>query len=69
MIFLSYKIQKAKPKILLLRNYGGMALECLNQDAWNLNWLAVIDGVTINDKVKGFNRTLTLLYDIDANIN
>lgn len=68
MLFLSYKIcpLKAKLKVSLLQNFEGMDLECLHQVARNLNWSAVIDGVTIDDKVEGLNRTLTQLCDIQA---
>ncbi|KAJ0175142.1 hypothetical protein K1T71_009283 [Dendrolimus kikuchii] len=68
MIYLSYNVRppKAKSKLIVQRNFGGMNTEDLRKDAQGLDWSGVANAVSIDDKVNAFNTTLLGLYDLHA---
>lgn len=68
LIFLSYKIRppKAKPKTLLLRNFGNLNLENLRNDASSIDWAPLLNSDSIDDKITTFNSILLKLYDVHA---
>ncbi|KAJ0176040.1 hypothetical protein K1T71_008214 [Dendrolimus kikuchii] len=68
LIFLSYNLHppKAKPKIILQRNFGGMDLDALFKDAQEVDWSGVLNVPTIDEKVHAFHAALTKLYDTHA---
>ncbi|KAG7301647.1 hypothetical protein JYU34_014621 [Plutella xylostella] len=68
LIFLSYKIRpsKAKPRILLQRNFGGMDMDSLRRDAQNIDWDVVLDAGGVDEQISAFNSLLTNLYDVHA---
>ncbi|CAK1589714.1 unnamed protein product [Parnassius mnemosyne] len=68
LIFLSYKLRppKIKPKLVLRRNFGGMDIEQLCEDAYNIDWSVIERAPCIDDKVELFCSLLTQLYDVHA---
>ncbi|CAG5037897.1 unnamed protein product [Parnassius apollo] len=68
LLFLTYKVRppKAKSRILLRRNFGGMDKERLLEDASRMDWSAVENASTVDLKVELFNSFLIQLYDIHA---
>ncbi|CAH2216062.1 jg21003, partial [Pararge aegeria aegeria] len=67
---LSYKLRppKNKPKILMRRNFGGMDVNRLCDDARKIDWSAVGSASCINLKVDIFCSLLTQLYNVHAPI-
>ena len=70
LIFLSYKVKppKAKSRILLQRNFTGMDLERLREDAEKIKWNMVYEQSTIELQVSVFNSLIIQLYDTHAPI-
>ncbi|PZC81887.1 hypothetical protein B5X24_HaOG211900 [Helicoverpa armigera] len=70
LIFLSYKIRppKAKSRVLLQRNFGGMDLENLREDAANIDWGTLFTSESVDEKVELFSQHLIALYDVHAPI-
>ncbi|CAH2216707.1 jg26201, partial [Pararge aegeria aegeria] len=70
LLYLSYKIRppKAKSRMLLQRNFSGMNLERLLEDAAKADWDDVRTGISIDEQVNIFNSILTKLYDVHAPI-
>lgn len=68
LIFLSYKIRppKAKPKIILQRNFGDINLEELQHDADAVDWSQLIGDSSVDSKVEHFNNIITELFDKHA---
>ncbi|KAL0829839.1 hypothetical protein ABMA28_003322 [Loxostege sticticalis] len=70
LVYLSYKVRPPKPKmkLLLQRNFGGMNIDELRQDAADTDW-SMIDHVgCIDEKVALFNTLLINLIDKHAPI-
>ncbi|XP_026325733.1 uncharacterized protein LOC113234594, partial [Hyposmocoma kahamanoa] len=68
LVYLSYRVRvpKAKPKILLQRNFGAMDLDRLREDASRVDW-SVVDSVgSVDEQVELFTSLLTHLYDVHA---
>ncbi|CAK1594782.1 unnamed protein product [Parnassius mnemosyne] len=70
LIYLSYKLRPPKPKsrILLLRNFDGMDLDRLRDEAAKIDWNVVLTGANIDERVNSFNSLLIQLYDVHAPI-
>lgn len=68
LIFLSYKIRppKAKPTIIMQRNFSGINNEVFLNDAQSIDWSPVISAETIDEQVAIFNSLITQLYDVHA---
>ncbi|KAG6439436.1 hypothetical protein O3G_MSEX000772, partial [Manduca sexta] len=68
LIFLSYKIRppKAKPTVVLQRNFAGMDRDAFHRDAANTDWSPVVEAVSLDEKVAILNSLITQLYDIHA---
>ncbi|KAJ0171968.1 hypothetical protein K1T71_012731 [Dendrolimus kikuchii] len=68
LIFLSYNIRppKAKTKVILQRNFGGINLAALVKDAQESDWSGVFKAATVDEKVYVFNTALLRLYDLHA---
>ncbi|CAH2207724.1 jg6934, partial [Pararge aegeria aegeria] len=68
LIFLCYTIRppKSKSRIILQRNFGGIDKSRLCEDASRLDWTAVTDVDSIDQKVEVFNTLITQLYDTHA---
>ncbi|CAG4980942.1 unnamed protein product [Colias eurytheme] len=65
LIFVSYKIRppKYKPKVIIQRNFSGMDIESLVEEAKNLNWSLITNADDIDAKINLFNSFLLRLYD------
>ncbi|XP_045452179.1 uncharacterized protein LOC123661236 [Melitaea cinxia] len=70
LIFLSYKLKppRAKSRILLQRNFGGMDLDRLREDAAGIDWSTVFNASGVDEKISNFNSLLIKLFDIHAPI-
>ncbi|KAL0851590.1 hypothetical protein ABMA28_007372 [Loxostege sticticalis] len=70
LIYLSYKIRppKSKAKFLLQRNFSGMNVDALKQDAATTDWSVIEHSENVDDKVALFNSLLLNLYDKHAPI-
>lgn len=70
LLFLSYKIRppKAKSRILLQRNFGGIDLDNLREDASGIDWDPLFACDDCDEKVKLLTTLLTELYDKHAPI-
>ncbi|XP_045452327.1 uncharacterized protein LOC123661409 [Melitaea cinxia] len=70
LLFLSYKLRppKIKSRILLQRNFGGINLERLREDATKIDWSGVYNASTVDEQAIFFNALLTQLYDVHAPI-
>ena len=68
LVYLSYKIKppKAKSRILLRRNFGGIDWNQLRKDAAATNWHDIPNYVTINEQVAAFNSLILQIYDRHA---
>ncbi|XP_045454749.1 uncharacterized protein LOC123664196 [Melitaea cinxia] len=70
LIFFSYKVRppKAKPRILLQRNFGGIDLDLLRKNAAEIDWSDVFIASGVDDKLHIFNSQLIQLFDKHAPI-
>ena len=68
LLFLSYKIRppKSKAKVLLQRNFGGMNLGDLRQDAIDTDWTVIDEAGSVDEKVHLFNSLIIQLFDKHA---
>ena len=70
LIYLSYKVRPPKPKakILLQRNFGGMNIDNLKDDALGIDWSVIAGVESVDEKIGLFNSLLIQLYDKHAPI-
>ena len=68
LLYVSYKVRppKAKSRILLQRNFGGMDLERLTEDARKIDWTVIDNARTVDEQINLFNGFLISLYDTRA---
>ena len=57
LIYLAYKIKppKAKSRILVRRNFGGIDLNCLREDAVAIDWSKAVNHTTVDNQLAVFN--------------
>lgn len=68
LIYVSYKIRPPKhsSKILSLRNFEGMNVERLREDASNIDWTPLLQSLSVDDRVEILTSNIIQLYDKHA---
>lgn len=68
LIYLSYKIRppKAKPSIVMRRSFQNFDNDNFMRDLNNIDWAAVFNASSIDDKLNIFNSLVTELFDVYA---